>query len=79
MNHAESESARRLHNLPASTLLKDWTNIGDSLSAQFTELQRNPTASGSEQLAANLQGTAQLILRIREGLMADVEFARDND
>ena len=77
MRAAEREIARRLYTPPASVLIKDLTDLGDGLAGQFAALRRSPTASGCEQLAANLQGASRVVMRIRQGLLADEELSRD--
>ena len=79
MKADEREIARRLYTPPASDLIKNLTDLGDGLSGQFAALQRSPTASGCEQLATNLQGASWVVMRIRQGLLADEELARAPD
>ena len=79
MKADESERARRLYTPPVADLLRDLTDLGDGLAGQFAALQRSPTASGCEQLATNLQGASWVVMRIRQGLLADEELARDFD
>ena len=73
MRADEREIARRLYTPPASDLIKNLTDLGDGLAGQFAALQRSPTAPGCEQLATNLQGASRVVMRIRQGLLADEE------
>lgn len=44
--------------------------IGRGLSTQLETLSGDPTASGCEQMAANLDGARRAVLRLREALMS---------
>lgn len=79
MNPRDTEITRCLHTPPASDLISNLTDLGDGLAGQFAELQRSPTPPGCEQLATNLQGASRVLMRIRQGLLADQELARDCD
>lgn len=46
-------------------LRRDLPEIGEGLLAQFLELHTRPSSDGAEQLAANLQGAARLVLQFR--------------
>lgn len=46
-------------------------DVGDGLSAQLDALSRDPTPSGCEILAANLDGARRAILRLRASLLAE--------
>ena len=70
-NLPETEFIRRPQSTPAVAELKNFTAIGDGLAGQFAQLHRDPTPPGCEQLFINLQGVARVIMRIRDGLMAD--------
>lgn len=49
-------------------LRRELPEIGEGLVAQFVELHEHPTADGAEQLAANLQGAARLVIQFRAAL-----------
>ena len=79
MNPVEPNRVRRLHSPPASTLLRNLSDVGDGLAGQIAALQRDPTSAGCELLKINLHGAARMVMQISGGLEADVELARDRD
>lgn len=46
-------------------------DIGDGLSAQFADLQRDCTAERCERLVINLRGAQSTVLRLRESLQRE--------
>lgn len=57
---------------PSPTALRgELPGIGEGLMAQFLELSERPSLDGAEQLAANLQGAARLVLQYRAPLGSD--------
>ncbi len=55
----------------AAQLASGLTDIGDGLAAQCEKLRRDPTPEGCEALAANLNGAARAVLRLREALLRE--------
>ncbi|WP_449301551.1 hypothetical protein [Pseudoxanthomonas mexicana] len=55
-------------NIVAETVRGQLDDIGDGLSAQFAELQRDCTAERCERLVINLRGAQSAVLRLREAL-----------
>ena len=72
MKTDEREIAWRLYTPPASALLKDLTNLGDGLAGQFATLQPSPTAPA-------LSGALRVVMRIRQGLLAEEDPANVRD
>ena len=50
-------------------------DIGDGLSAQFADLQRDCTAERCERLVINLRGAQSTVLRLREALQREEKIA----
>ncbi len=58
-------------NAPAPPLAE----IGEALQRQLSALERAPSAELAAQIASNLDGCRQAVLRVREALMAGVRDA----
>ncbi|MGY6517380.1 MAG: hypothetical protein ACXIUZ_01570 [Lysobacteraceae bacterium] len=61
---------RALYGQPATDLARPLVEIGEALAAQCSDLQRDLSPDRCERLAANLQGAARHVLRVREALLS---------
>jgi hypothetical protein len=71
LNAAQAVDHLRALYAPDPAIARLLPDVGDGLAAQCANLARDPTPHGCELLAANLNGAARFVLRLREGLLAE--------
>ncbi|MBE2211194.1 MAG: hypothetical protein IAE66_06265 [Xanthomonadaceae bacterium] len=67
--HLAAQAA--LYGPSAVALARTMAELGEGLSAQLADLERDPTPVRAELMAINLEGAKRAVLRLREALVRE--------